>query len=375
MAPHMTERELDYIQKMSGAGQTPQEIQKAIGKMRARRAEPVAAPDIKRIRAAMAGASFKRSRVETRGRPKVLSNAQVKRLIRKKNHLQRKHKTGIEITLGLIKGTARVRASESTVSRRFKEKKVRWRKCREKPVRTKETKAARVEHCKRWSGLPHDYFTKTVDMTIDNHTMQVPTTPVARAYLNSQKTRGTHRTPKEGLLPQHTKPSKSAKHRRSTGGKVSVLAGVIGHKVVVWDYLKGPWSGAAAAKLYKGVIKTALNKHRPGKARHKVMEDNDPTGYKSGAARAAKREAKIDEVNLPKYSMDLNPWDYSLFKDIDDRVAQGAPKGRETIAGFKKRARLVALRTPEAVVRKAFENMKPRIKAVVKAKGGNIERD
>ena len=59
MAPHMTETELDAKQRMSGAGKTSQKVQLSIGKMRARRVERVAAPDIKLIRAAMAGTSFR----------------------------------------------------------------------------------------------------------------------------------------------------------------------------------------------------------------------------------------------------------------------------------------------------------------------------
>ena len=59
------------------------------------------------------------------------------------------------------------------------------------------------------------------------------------------------------------------------------------------------------------------------------MEDNDPTGYKSSKAVQAKKGAKIDVVSLPKYSMDLNPWDFSLFEDIEGRAAASAPKGAE----------------------------------------------
>jgi len=92
-------------------------------------------------------------------------------------------------------------------------------------------------------------------------------------------------------------------------------------------------------------------------------------------AKAAKKEVQIDTVDLPKYSMDLNPWDYSLFEDIEKRVAAKAPKGKETVAAFKKRLRLVALRTPQATVLNAFAGMKKRMRQIIKAKGGCIPRD
>ena len=42
---------------------------------------------------------------------------------------------------------------------------------------------------------------------------------------------------------------------------------------------------------------------------------------------------------------------------------------------FKKRLRLVALRTPAAKIKKAFGDMKPRCKAIVAAKGRDIQMD
>ncbi len=91
--------------------------------------------------------------------------------------------------------------------------------------------------------------------------------------MNCQKTRGSHRTRKQGSAPEHTKPSKAAKHLRSTGGRASVLAGATGNRVVVWEHLKGPWNGEVAAEAYKGVIKKTLQKHRPGKQRHKICDE------------------------------------------------------------------------------------------------------
>ena len=51
-----------------------------------------------------------------------------------------------------------------------------------------------------------------------------------------------------------------------------------------------------AAECYKKVIKKALKKHRPGKVRHKIMEDNDPTGYKSSKAIKEKKAVEWDQL-------------------------------------------------------------------------------
>lgn len=53
----------------------------------------------------------------------------------------------------------------------------------------------------------------------------------------------------------------------------------------MWHYLPDRWSGAAASDLYRKVVVKALRRWRPGKAKYVLVEDNDPTGYKSAAAR------------------------------------------------------------------------------------------
>ncbi len=78
---------------------------------------------------------------------------------------------------------------------------------------------------------------------------------------------------------------------------------------------------------------------------------------------------------LPPYSPDLNPWDFTLWKEVANRMDKSAPKGKESGKAFKKRLRLTALRLPKSVVGKAVADMKPRIAAVAAAKGDNIKKD
>ena len=111
------------------------------------------------------------------------------------------------------------------------------------------------------------------------------------------------------------------------------------------------------------------------KRKYRVLEDNDPTGYKSNKAKKVKQSLKIDAVQFPTYSPDLNPLDFSLWHEIDDRMQKNAPKAVETADAFKKRLRRTALRLPKTVVRKAVLSMPKRIKQVIKATGKSIPRD
>ena len=52
-----------------------------------------------------------------------------------------------------------------------------------------------------------------------------------------------------------------------------------------------------------------------------------------------------------------------------------APRGRETLASFKKRLRRTALAFPTADVRKMAQAMWSRAKAIIDAKGNDIARD
>ena len=61
----------------------------------------------------------------------------------------------------------------------------------------------------------------------------------------------------------------------------------------------------------------ALKAKSPGKKKFTIVEDNDPTGYTSKKAVAAKEDSKITAVALPRYSPDLNPLDFFLWSEVD----------------------------------------------------------
>ena len=154
-----------------------------------------------------------------------------------------------------------------------------------------------------------------------------------------------------------------------------VCAGIICGRVRVWHYLPRTWNASEAAKLYRGILIRALKKHRPGRRSYKIIEDNDPTGYKSNAANEAKHELNITPVKFPPYSPDLNPLDFFLWAEVQRRMAARTPRGRETVSQYKQCLRRAAMSIPENMVRKAVEALPGRAAAVVQAGGGDIARD
>ena len=375
MAPHLTASELDLVHQLDQKGKSPSEIHARLAARRQRAGVEV--PDLTTLRRAIKGKTHKRGRKETRGRKAKYSKKWVVSLNRARKYLLKKVDNGREVRWKDVVKKARAPAGHRTTVRRAFVRHgvdVAARRPREKPQRTKEHMQERVEYCRRWMRKPSSFFLDTVDMVIDNKTFDLPTTERARRHLAQQHVRFHLRTPSEGLLPQCTRPGQK-KNKFNTGAKVAVCAGVSNGRVVLWEYLGSKWNGEAAAELYQGPILKALKKARGIKRSYKVLEDNDPRGFKSGRAVAAKREVKIRTLPFPRYSPDLNPLDFSIWSAIEARMIERAPKTLETVAQYKKRLRATALRLPTQLVSAAVRSMPSRMRAVVDAKGGNISQD
>jgi transposase len=89
---------------------------------------------------------------------------------------------------------------------------------------------------------------------------------------------------------------------------------------------------------------------------------------------AAKKELKIQPIEFPKYSPDLNPLDFYVWSEVQRRMNLKTPK-TETAKDCMARLRRTAMALPRATVRKAVLAIRTRAAAVVAAKGKDISRD
>ena len=375
MAPQFTPAEVEYMQQQAAAGHKPPDVLRRMAQRRARRG--LAPPDATSVRRVLKGKTHARAKTETRGRKPSLSPAVVQKMNRVRKGLVKKANNQREVRwCDVIRSSRAPKVHRGTALRSFHREglDVQRRRPREKPDRTKAHAAERVEMCQALKHKPATYFTNCVDMIIDNKKFDVPTTERARAYMNKTRVRGHLRTPGEGTLPEFTRPGRK-KNRMYTGVSASACAGISNGRIVLWHYLPTRWNGQVVADLYAGPIADALRKARGDKRQYLVLEDNDPTGYKSGKAVAAKERLHIKAMMFPRYSPDLNPLDYSLWHEIERRMVQRKPAKVETVEAYKKRLRLVALRLPRRVVLKAVGALPRRIKAVIEAKGNSIPRD
>lgn len=249
------------------------------------------------------------------------------------------------------------------------------RRPREKPMRDQEHEDERADICKSWTRKRADFFTDEVDLIMDNKEFPLPISKKGLRWTKMRSVRFHLRTRSEGVKKGHTKPN-NKKNRVNVGGNVKVLAGISNCRVALWEYLpKGRWSGKMAVDMYKGPIIKTLRKQRGDKAQYRILEDNDPTGYKSNAAIDAKKELKIKPIPYPRYSPDLNPLDYYLWNEVQRRMLLQTPKKQESKQDYMVRLRKTAFAIPQAEIRLAVASLRKRAKAVYDAEGGDIPRD
>ena len=208
---------------------------------------------------------------------------------------------------------------------------------------------------------------------MDNKKWPFPRSVRGKKFIRQSRVRGHLRKRSEGLKKGYTKPDKR-KHKGNIGG-VNVCTGIINGKVRVWHYIDGPWSGSQAEAIYRNVIGPALKRNHGAKRRVTILEDNDPTGYKSNVAKAAKAELGIVPMEFPTYSPDLNPCDYALWQEVQNRMDAQKGPARESVEGFKARLKRTALSIPARVVTKMLTSMVSRTQSVYEEDGGHIPRD
>ena len=361
--------------KMQGERKTPIQIHKWL--VRTRKQKGIRAQDLTNVRKVLKGNTYKRGAVETRGPKRVLSKKQILKLNSVRKKLLKKADSEKRVTWQEVLRVGRLarKVEPETLARNFQQEglDVKWRPARDGQDLTKPEMKERRTMCGRWRFLPHDYFTSSVDAIMDNKKFHVPTHHRALRYVRRSRCRGHLRTRQEGKAGYCRKPN-VRKNKVNPGGCVNVAAAIINGKLQFWHDFGKKWNGSVAASLYRRPLLKALQKHRGFKRKYLLLEDNDPTGYKSKKALLAKREVGIKAMPWPRYSPDLNPLDFHVWHEVEARVLKRL-KGPISVKEFGRRLRRVAKSLPQDKIVEAVCSIKARAKAVYEAKGGLIERD
>lgn len=198
----------------------------------------------------------------------------------------------------------------------------------------------------------------------------------ARDHAAMREVRGAYRQRGGGLGRGYTK---APKHLRfNPGAKSVMIAAAVGKgRVRLWETIDSQWSGAAASTLYRGPLARCLKRVYPDQSPFRVLEDNDPVGFRSTKGIEAKRACKISVFEIPRRSPDLNVCDYALWRMVIRAMraeeATWAKGRRETREAYIARLRKTALGLPASSVRRAIGDMKRRCARLFEAGGGLFE--
>jgi len=316
---------------------------------------------------------------EKPGRQFMLSEAQVDRLVKKTKEYIKQAKGRYRITYALLKKRTRTKASIRTIQRAFVLRNITYKKMREKPLLTDQDVKDRFKFSVKYKGKSLAWWIKYIQLHIDCKWFKVFLNGKARAFAAQQKVWGAFRGygDGDGLKDPYVKSRKDLKYNTGARG-VMVLAGVGKGKVLLWEYLhKKRWNAKTAAEMYEGPMAKALRKAYPRRRSFKVLEDNDPSGFKTKKATVSKKRAKISSFDLPKRSPQLNVLDYAVWSEISTRMRAQERRWpvnkKETREKYLARLRRTALRLPPKFINSSIKNMKERCQRLHKAKGGHIE--
>lgn len=311
-----------------------------------------------------------------RGRPELLSKADVDKLVRVLRALVAKANARMEVTLAMVRKASRCKASERCIRTALHKRGIRFRAMRSKPLLTEEDIRARYAFARAFRGKSRAWWQTHVHMHMDLKNFPVYTNAQSRALAAQREIRGAYRKLGQGLDRAYVVSPKALKV--NTGARsCRIAAGVGAGRVILWHEVGRSWSGSVAADLYRGPVLHTLQKTWPGKRSFRILEDNDPTGFKSRRGIDAKAEAGINVFEIPKRSPDLNVLDYAVWKQVGRimrKQERSFPKGkRETREEFVARLRRVAVRLPRGFVEKAVGDMARRCERLYMAKGGHFE--
>lgn len=214
------------------------------------------------------------------GRPKLLDEYAVDKLVALLDHMVVQADGRYEVTVDMLRKRSRSKAGCRTISDALHARKIYFRPLRQKPVLTDDDIKAREKFAKMFKGRPAAWWNTHIDMHIDVKHFPVYLNGKARHHAAREGLRGAYRSKAKGLEAPYVQHSKRLKYNPGARG-VMILAGVGNGKVLLWEMIDGRnWNGEVAAEFYKGAIKSALTRSRPWKRQWRVLEDNDPAGFK-----------------------------------------------------------------------------------------------
>ena len=213
------------VLKLAAQGKKPPFIHsKIVGARQRRGADPL---DITTIRRFIRGRTHRRGCVETRGRKRSRTRANVLHANKVRKDKIKKHHPKYVKWDKVVNSSRAPQVHRTNAKRSFKRVRIKltFRHWREKLQLTAEHEQERETIYDVLRKKPVEYFEDEVDMILDCKMFATPTTQEGRDYVQPRRKTRDLRAPEEGLQPEMTKPNQK-RHLKYVGGYAHVPAGV-----------------------------------------------------------------------------------------------------------------------------------------------------
>ena len=316
------------------------------------------------------------SKAKPVGRARLLGKRDVDRLAACLNKMIKAANGETEITMAMLRAKSKCKAGCRTMARELHKRGIYFRRLRQEPRLTAEDVKERMAFAEKYRSKSKVWWLARLHMVIDLKNFHVYLTGKTRSHAAMREVRGAYRKRGQGLDHGYTTVSKVLRH--NTGAKsVMIAAGVGKGKTLLWHAVEAQWSGSAASDLYRGPILKVLKSSYPDKRSYTILEDNDPTGFRSKAGLLAKEDVKISVFRIPRRSPDLNVCDYALWKAVVRKMRSEEstwPKNyKETREEYIARLSKAAKSLSTQFINDSIGDMKRRCQRLFEAKGRLFE--
>ena len=359
---HFTEKEAELLKRWQAEGKPVREIAGLLQR------------DETTIRRQMKSARLRGGRPGV-GRPRHLSPKEEAKIVRMTDRMIEQADGEWQVTADMVKKALKLKCCTRVILNALHKHNFYFHAMRQKPMLTKVDVEQRSSFAEEHYRKPATFWTDKVHAFMDNKFFPTYLNAKSRAFARKSRPHGTFRAPGQGLGRGHVKPRKDLK--QNFGPSVNVAVAISSKKVLMCHVVSGAWNAKAAVEMYTNALAPALQKEHPGKRSFLLLEDNDPTGYKSNKAKDVKKVLGVNVLEIPKRSPDLNPLDYAFWSEVNKRLrtqeAKFADNYTETRCSFARRLRRTILRIGPGTLRPMVSNMKRRCMLLREASGRYFE--
>ena len=308
------------------------------------------------------GASIVDKRCSNKGRPKVLSERDDRKL--EASLIKLREDVGDLFSTDIERDCKGVTASNRTIRRSLNAKGYKFSQCRKKGQLSREDCKKRVAFAKKCKKFPERMWTEGISFYLDGTGWVHKNNPSRNA--RTMRTR-TWKRPGESLARTCTAKGK----KEGVGGKMAKFMVAIAHGKGVIGCVQ--YSGSIDGEKFAQMIEDNFDDlfARSANPNRKLfLQDGDPS-QNSARARKTWEGMGFSMFPIPARSPDLNPIE-NTFHLIGKKLRKDAIEmnlEKETYEQFCHRAKQTVLGFDAGIIDKTIESMPKRIQAVIDSKG------